>query len=919
LNRAEPHIAGARIAWQGVRVDATRLSRRHTIVGASMIGLTHSLRRSARVVVFGATVLAVPLGAQNAAPQDWNPQQTLRTETYVKPPANIERIIMAPRTDISFTLPSPDRKWFLRAPGFDRGDIDEYGKSHIYLGGLQVDTKANRNRSLTTSTHHGLTLVDPRTMATKTIETPKGASISAQTWSPSGAQVAYIANFEDASHVFVADVATGKSTQITKTPILGTLVTTVEWTADGKSIVTVLVPDGRGAAPTHGKNGVEDGPQVRLTESRALPQVIHPSLLEDPHDKAILKYYSTGQLALIDVKSKAVRKIGAPGMIRAVDASPDGQYFRVTQMTEPFSYIVPVTSFGSVQELWDINGKVIATLSKTPLRDGERTGDDAPAAGRGGPQQTASDTGKRNVQWNPVGPGLVFMQSVFDGSSTPTGRGGRAGRPQPTSVRCMSWLPPYGPGDTKLIHEGGPQFSSVAYSGDGKTMFVSDSGAVFAIRTADPLKNFKLGRGVTLPAGGGFGGGGGRGGGFGGAGNDSTANGGALAMKRGPNGLPVVVVASDNKTVFLSGTRAPGANWQTQGPRPWVDKLDFETSQRARIFDSPTDAYDEFVTPLDDDYTQYIYTHESATIITDAYLRDTKAGTNKKLTNNTDVAPEITGAQYKRLQITRPRDGVKFWVDVTLPRDWRPGTRLPGIIWFYPREYTSQADYDRSKYGTNINKFPEVPSARPASSTKIWVTQGYALLEPDSPIMGDSGKMNDHYTRDLKENLDAVIDAAVDAGYVDRNRMGLGGHSYGAFSTVNGLTLTPYFKAGIAGDGMYNRSLTPFGFQSERRDFFQAQDTYLDMSPFYRADKISGALLMYHALEDQNVGTAPISSVRMYHALQGLGKPAALYMYPYEDHSDATYASDLDLWARWTAWFDIYVKHPAAEPKAVTP
>jgi len=911
-----------------------------------MIGLKLPSRSPGRITAALAalasvalTCIALPAGAQNAAPQNWNPQQILRTETYVKPPADVERIIMAPRTDISFTAPSPDRKWFLRAPGEDRGDIEEYGKSHIYLGGVQIDTKANRARSLTTSTHHGLTLVDPRTGATKNIETPKGASISAQAWSPTGGQVAYIANFDDASHVFVADVANGKSIQLTKAPILGTLVTSIDWTADGKSIVTVLVPDGRGAAPTHGKNGVEDGPQVRLTESRAIPQVIHPSLLEDPHDKAMLKYYSTGQLALIDVKSKAVKKIGGPGMIRAVDASPDGQYFRVTLMTEPFSYIVPVSNFGSVQELWDMSGKVVATLNKTPLREGERTGDDVPAGGgRGGPQQTASDTGKRNVQWNPVGAGLVYMQSVFGpgGASEPnsaappgTGRGARGGtgagragqaaRPQPTSVRYMSWLPPYGPTDTKLIHEGTARMTGVAYSGDGKTMFVGDSGTVFAIRTADRSKKFNLGRGVTLPAGGGFGGGGGRGGagGFGGAGNDTTAGGGGLAMKRGPNELPVVVLGSDNKTVFLSGTRAPGASWQTQAPRPWVDKLDFESNQRARIFDSPADGFDEFVTPLDDDYSQYIYTHESPTVIADAYLRDTKAGTSKKLTNAKDVAPEITGAQYKRLQITRPRDGIKFWVDVTLPKDWRPGTRLPGIIWFYPREYTSQADYDRSKYGTNINKFPEVPSARPASSTKIWVTQGYALLEPDSPIMGDSGKMNDHYSRDLKENLDAVIDAAVEAGYVDRNKMGLGGHSYGAFSTVNGLTLTPYFKAGIAGDGMYNRSLTPFGFQSERRDFFQAQDTYLDMSPFYRADKISGALLMYHALEDQNVGTAPISSVRMYHALQGLGKPAALYMYPYEDHSDATYVSDLDLWARWFAWFDVYVKNPPS--KGATP
>ena len=316
---------------------------------------------------------------------------------------------------------------------------------------------------------------------------------------------------------------------------------------------------------------------------------------------------------------------------------------------------------------------------------------------------------------------------------------------------------------------------------------------------------------------------------------------------------------------------------------------------------------------LDDDYSQFIYTHESPTVIQDAWLRDAKTATSKQLTHAVDVGPSVSGAQYKRIQVTRPRDGIKFWVDITLPKDWRPGTRLPGIIWFYPREYTTQAEYDRSRFTTNINKFPEVPSARPASSTKLWVTQGYALIEPDCPIIGDTGRMNDNYTRDLRENLDAVLDAVVEAGFVDRNKMGIGGHSYGAFSTVNALTLVPYFKAGIAGDGMYNRSLTPFGFQSERRDFFQAEQTYLDMSPFLRADKIAGALLMYHALEDQNVGTAPISSVRMFHALQGLGKPAALYMYHYEDHSDATYASDLDLWARWFAWFDTYVKNPASK------
>jgi dipeptidyl aminopeptidase/acylaminoacyl peptidase len=760
--------------------------------------------------------------------------------------------------------------------------------------------------------------------------------------------VAYIANFDDASHVFVADVATGKSVQVTKTPLLATLVTTLEWTADGKSIVAVAVPEARGPAPVHGKNGIEDGPEVRLSESRVIPQAIHPSLLEDPHEKAMLKYYTTGQVVLIDVKTKSARKVGVPGMIRAVDASPDGQFFRVTQMTEPFSYLVPVTNFGSVQELWDLSGKVVATLNKQPLREGESAGDaDVPAGGgRGGPQQTASDTGKRNINWNPVGSGLVYYESVFaaggNGAGGATGvaaapagggRGGRGGgrggaaapaaagrgtapaRPAPASVRYMNWVAPYGAGDTRLIYEGSGQLSNVAFSYDGKTMFVSDSGAVIVLRSADPSKRYNLGRGVTVPAaGGGRGGGGGA---FGAAGADTGTTRGALATKRGPNGVPVVIVASDNKTVYLSGTRAPGANWVTQAPRPWVDKLDFEGGTRNRLFESPADTYDEFVTALDDDYSAYIYTHESPTVIQDAYLRDAKAGTSTQITHAKDVAPEVSGAQHKRIQVTRLRDGIKFWVDLTLPADWKPGTRLPGIIWFYPREYTTQAEYDRSRYTTNINKFPDTPALRPASSTKLWVTQGYAVIEPDCPIMGDAGKMNDNYSRDLRENLDVVINAMVDQGYVDRDRVGVGGHSYGAFSTVNALTLTPYFKAGIAGDGMYNRSLTPFGFQSERRNFFDAEQTYLDMSPFYRADKISGPLLMYHSLEDQNVGTAPISSIRMFHALQGLGKPAALFLYPYEDHSVATYQTDLDQWARWFAWFDMYVKNPKVETKTV--
>ena len=476
----------------------------------------------------------------------------------------------------------------------------------------------------------------------------------------------------------------------------------------------------------------------------------------------------------------------------------------------------------------------------------------------------------------------------------------------------MQWLPPFGPTDTTVLYEGGAQLTNVAWSSDGRTMFVNDSGTVSAVRVADVTKKFPLGRGVTIPGGGvgggGFGGGGAGGPGGGSAPADTVGTGGALGTKRGPNGQSFVTISSDGRSVFVSGQRTYGAAWNTRAPRPWVDRVEIETAARTRLFDSPADTFERFVVALDDDHREVVLTRQSATVIEDAWLRDTRSGAVRQLTKAVDVAPEVTQAIRKRISVTRPRDGYRIWVDVVLPREWRKGGEMPGVIWFYPREYATDQAYQRSRWATNINQHPAVPAARPATATELWVAGGYVFVEPDIPIFGDSGRMNDNYTRDLKENLDAVLDAVVDSGFVRRDKMGIGGHSYGAFSTVNAMTLVPYFKAGIAGDGMYNRSLTPFGFQSERRNFYEAQDTYLDMSPFFRADKIAGALLLYHNLEDQNTGTAVLSSTRMFAALQGLGKEAALYLYPYEDHSVATYESDLDQWARWIAWFDVHVK-----------
>ncbi|MBX3133501.1 MAG: prolyl oligopeptidase family serine peptidase [Gemmatimonadaceae bacterium] len=839
--------------------------------------LTRTLVRAAVVVAAAPALLLAQAG---------DPWTILRAESWQKPAAHIERMVMTPRTDISFDAMSPDGRFAMRLTGPGRGAIAQYGAPHLWLGGLQVDHLANRARALTTAQHTGISLADPRTGQVRALQTPAGERVSGAVWSPDGSKIAFLGHTATATHLYVADVRTGRFTRLTRTPLLATLVTEPRFTPDGRHLIVVLPPANRGPVPVRGNAGVADGPQVRFTESIKKPQRVHFSLLEDPHDKNLYTYYTRGQLALVDVSSGNTRSVGAPGLIRSADASPDGRYLRVTRTVEPFSYIVPHNQFGTVTELWDATGRVIATLATQPLREGA-IDDDAPR----GP--AAPDTSRRNFAWHPEG-GLTYLRTTLGSDNRANG------------VRWMHWKAPFGEGDTALVFAGSARFTSAAWGSQPGTIFVNDSGAVAALRLADLTKKYPLGRGVTLP-GGGFGGFGG--GGFGGGAQmDTVGTGGALQTTRAADGGMRVQMSRDGSGVYVSGVRRYGNEWHRRAPRPWLDRINIEDASRRRLLDSPADVYESFVTALDADFTQVVVTRQSATMIEDAYLRDLGANTERKLTAAVDVGPEITGAVRKRVQVTRPRDGTDIWVDVVLPRGWQPGRRMPGVIWFYPREYATVEAYQRSKWNTNINSFPAVPPLRPASSTELWVAGGYALITPDIPIFGDSGRMNDNYVRDLTENLAAVVNAMVDSGFVDRNQMGIGGHSYGAFSTVNAMTRMDIFKAGIAGDGMYNRTLTPFGFQSERRNFWEAQSMYLDLSALLRADQLSGALLLYHATEDQNVGTHPMSSIKMHQALQGLGKTSALFMYPYEDHSVATYESDLDMWARWIAWFDVYVK-----------
>jgi dipeptidyl aminopeptidase/acylaminoacyl peptidase len=840
----------------------------------------------------------------------------LAAENYVTPPAEIVKLVTAPRhLNVSLTRQSPDRRHFLREESSGLPGVNDFGKPHYYFGGLQVDPAANRARALTTRGSVGLSLIDAATGRITPIEVPAGATVSSPAWSPDSRRIAYIANFDRASHLYVADVATGKSRALTRTPLLATLVTSLDWTGDGSRIVTVLVPEQRGAEPV--RPAIATGPAVQVwMDSLKSPQRMYASLLQGPYEQALMEYYTTGQLVAIDVRTRAAGKIGEPAMLSSVEPSPDGKYFRVTTMRKPFSYVVQYTSFGELEQIWDAGGKVLAEVAKRPLRESPDTSDT--------PRARRDDGGKRALAWMPRGEGMYYLEAIpvprgrstdsADAGSTPAARSGAPGaggsnRPD----RLVRWMPPFGPGDTTVLHRADSPISQLVWSEDAATVFLgvtrNGTGEIYAVRLSEPDKKYTIvrQRGYTPVLGAGAGG---FGGGRGGNAADTLSfytNPGSL-MTRSMGAGSAALVSSDG-AVYLSGTQYH-RNYLENPPRAFIDKVTIATGAKSRVFEGSADLTESVVAPLDDDFSRAIVVRESASQVPNSFLRDMKSGALVQLTDNKDRTPEFTTLTRKRVIVTRA-DGIKFLVRVTLPAGYQTGTRLPGMFWFYPYEYTDQAGYDRTLRTENLNRFP-VSQPR---TIEYLATQGYAVANFDPPIIGETGRMNDNYVSDLRMNLLAVIDELDRQGMIDRTRLGVGGHSYGAFSTANALVHTPFFKAGIAGDGMYNRTLTPTGFQSERRDLWSGQKTYLDMSPMLYADKMQGALLMYHGLEDQNVGTNPISSIRMMQALRSEGKVASLYLYPYEDHGPATKETLLDLWGRWTAWLDIYVKNAGAPAK----
>ncbi|MGQ0539984.1 MAG: TolB family protein, partial [Gemmatimonadaceae bacterium] len=628
-------------------------------------------------------------GAQ-AASRPLGVDETIRAEFFVQPPNALVDAVLAPRyRNVSVSNLSPDRTWFINEIGDGPVTMDVFSKPFHELGGLFVDFRAHRSRSLTIRSNVGLQLISATNGSKVTVQVPAGARVSNAAWSPDGRSVAFFVHTPDATHIYVADL-TGRSTQITRTPVLATLVTSFDWTNNSAQIAAVLIPAARPPMPL--APAVPQGPRVKLAEESDKNRLrTYQSLLATPHEQALLEWHSTGQLALIDVKTRAVKLVGAPAMLRDVEPSPDGKYLRLTRVLKPFSYVVPVSNFGSVQEIWDSEGKVLAKLRDDPLNLGVDTARavTAPGAGGDGPQQG----GRREITWHAASGGITFLEQ----DPPPARRDSAAAEAADSAAqprrrdRVKQWLPPFDSGSIKTLYESNSRITTHRYSADLAALFLSERNGQqtheYAVFLSEPSKRYTLARyrgddvygspGQLVLSRGSLGTGGAFGGGFGGVAPGTTRE---------------VQLSADGEHVYFYGFKYD-KNPLDVGPRTFIDKVNIKTAAKSRIYESDNNAVFERVIAFHDLETQrLIVSRESEREVPQAFLR--RGDRLTQLTENRDYTPDLTRAPRESFIVERP-DGFKFKVNVTLPPDYQKGTRLPAMFWFYPREFAGQEEYDR--------------------------------------------------------------------------------------------------------------------------------------------------------------------------------------------------------------------------------
>jgi dipeptidyl aminopeptidase/acylaminoacyl peptidase len=775
---------------------------------------------------------------------------------YQKPPKAVLDVLDAPSSPNVSLNPTRDKMLLVELSRYP--SIAQLAQPMLRLAGSRINPNTN-------GPHGGgrivkLTLKNMSDGKETAITIPAGAALGAPEWSPDGKQFAVTNTLSNGIELWLGDAATGKLRRIPGVQINSAFGgfgggDAVQWMPDSKTLLCKTIPAGRGSAPA--APTVPIGPTVQENYGKVSPAPTYQDLLRNPHDERLYEYYATAQLAFINAATGKATNLGKPAIYSGIDIAPDGNHLLITITHKPYSYLLTAGSFPKEFEVWDRSGKLVHKVASTPLHD------QVPLDGVA--------TGPRGINWRPTEPATLVWAEALDGGDT---KKKAALRDRVLMLKAPFTGQPIELAKTEF------RFTGLMWLEKGGQVFLRDTDRVsrkartFLMNADNPSQQAKLIWNRSA--------------------QDRYNDPGQPVMKRLPNGQSVIRQNGDD--IFLEGAGA-----SPKGDRPFLDKFNLATLKAERLWRCNETSYESVTALLSDDGSKFMTRYETTTTPPNYFIRS--GSTKQAVTNFPDPTPQIRGIK-KQLVTYKRKDGVPLSFTLYLPPDYKAGTPLPTVVWAYPREF-NDADTAGQVSGSP-NRFTTISGM----SHLFFLLQGYAVLDDASmPVVGDVETMNNTYIEQIVASAEAAIDKAVEMGVTDRNRVGVGGHSYGAFMTANLLAHCDLFKAGIARSGAYNRTLTPFGFQSERRSFWEAEEMYYRVSPFMYADKLKEPILLTHGEADNNTGTHPIQSDRFYQALKGNGATVRYVTLPHESHGYAARESlEHTLWEMIT-WFDKYVKN----------
>lgn len=774
---------------------------------------------------------------------------------YQRPPEEIAKLIEAPLTP--FSTVSPDKNWLLMLDQSDYPSIEELSRPELRIAGLRINpdnfgpSRANYFIGIKLKN-----LKDSKEYAINNL--PSELQINSLAFSPDSKYASFLQTYADRIELWLIDFSNFSARKLTDRKVNATMANAMSWLSNSNTLLVLAVATEGKSLPV--KTRVPEGPVIEENLGKKAPSRTYQDLLKNQYDETLFDYYCTSQLYAINING-GEKAIGKPSIYSLQSPSPDGTLILTRTIQRPYSYLVPAGLFPQHVGVFDMNGSEVKKLTDIPL------GDNIPVG------FSSAIKGPRSHSWRADAPATVVWAEAQDGGDPKV----------KTDIRdkVFALSSPFNSAPVEMmalpLRYGGITWGNDKTAMITETWWADRKLRVYQFEPSNPSKKKTL---------------------FDRSYEDTYTDPGDFLMAQNAYGKPVMMINADN-SVFLRG-----AGSSPEGDRPFLDKLDLATGKITRLWRSEAPYYETVISVLDGKKGTFLTSRESSSENPNLYMRTAGSKTITQVTKFPHPYPQLKDVKKQVLKYKRP-DGVDLTANLYLPPGYKKEDGpLPTFLWAYPEEFKSKENAGQVK-GSPYT-FTRISSGSPL----FWIVRGYAILDNTSiPIVGEGDKEpNDTYVDQLVASAKAAIDYGASLGYVDPNRVGVGGHSYGAFMTANLLAHSNLFKAGIARSGAYNRTLTPFGFQQEERTYWEAPEVYYNMSPFSFADKIKTPILLIHGEADNNSGTFPIQTERFYNAIKGHGGTARYVLLPYESHGYRAKESIMHMLWEMDNMLETYVK-----------